>query len=366
MLFNYETVDAQGKRQSGSIDAVSEDVAISSLQRRGLTIAAIESGEAGGGFLNVNLSFLERVSNKDIVILSRQISVLFEAQVSALRIFRLLATETAKPALAKVLTAVADDLQSGSSISKSLARHPKVFSPFYVNMVHAGEEAGKLDEVLLYLADYLDRTYEVTAKARNALIYPAFVITTFIVVMVLMLTLIIPKISGILLESGQDIPIYTRAVIGLSNFLVDYGIIFAAALVAGGFVLWRLSRTEQGKLALADAKLNIPYVGSLYRKLYLSRIADNLSTMLQSGISMIQAIEITATVVDNDVYAKILKESAESVKTGKPVSEALGSYPEMPSILVQMVKVGEETAELGTILKTLAKFYQREVTNAVD
>src|SRR3989344_9398057 len=218
MLFNYETVDAQGKRQSGSIDAVSEDVAISSLQRRGLTIAAIESGEAGGGFLNVNLSFLERVSNKDIVILSRQISVLFEAQVSALRIFRLLATETAKPALAKVLTAVADDLQSGSSISKALARHPKVFSTFYVNMVHAGEEAGKLSETFVYLADYLDRSYSIVSKTENALIYPAFVIAVFFGVMTLMLTMVIPKISAVLLDSGQAIPIYTKIVIGFSNF----------------------------------------------------------------------------------------------------------------------------------------------------
>src|SRR3989344_3651489 len=364
MLFNYRVLDASGVEKAGSIDAVSEDVAIVSLQRRGFTISAIQSVEAKESFLS--FTFFNQITNRDIVILSRQIAVLFEAQVSALRVFRLLAAETEKPPLAKALTAVADDLQSGFSISKALEKHPKAFSPFYINMVHAGEEAGTLGETLLYLADYLDRSYEVTSKARNALIYPAFVVTTFITVMVLMLPLIIPKLSVIVEEVGQEVSFYTKIVIGVSTFFVDYGLFFAGLLVLGGFAAWRYSRTKQGNLALSEFKLTIHYVGSLYRKLYLSRIADNLSTMLTSGITMVQAIEITATVVGNGIYERLLNESAEAVKSGKSVSEALGKYEEIPGIVVQMVKIGEETGELGTILKTLAKFYQREVTNAVD
>ena len=366
MLFNYKALDSAGNEKSGSVDAVSQDIAITSLQRRGLTISAITAADEGDSFFALNISFFDRVTNKDVVILSRQISVLFEAQVSALRIFRLLAAESEKLSMAKVLTAVADDLQGGSAISKALARHPKIFSPFYVNMVHAGEEAGKLDQTLAYLADYLDRSYEVTSKARNALIYPAFVVATFIVVMILMLTLIIPKISAILLESGQAVPIYTKVVIGASNFFIDYGLFFAVGLVIGGVGLWRYALTPTGKTALSDMKLSVPYVGTLYKKLYLSRISDNLSTMLSSGIAMVQALEITANVVGNDVYERLLRESAEVVKGGKSVSDALGNYPEVPGIMVQMIKIGEETGELGNILKTLAKFYQREVTNAVD
>ncbi|HEY4517663.1 MAG TPA: type II secretion system F family protein [Candidatus Paceibacterota bacterium] len=366
MLFNYKALDSAGNEKSGSVDAVSQDIAITSLQRRGLTISAITAADEGDSFFALNISFFDRVTNKDVVILSRQISVLFEAQVSALRIFRLLAAESEKLSMAKVLTAVADDLQGGSAISKALARHPKIFSPFYVNMVHAGEEAGKLDQTLAYLADYLDRSYEVTSKARNALIYPAFVVATFIVVMILMLTLIIPKISAILLESGQAVPIYTKVVIGASNFFIDYGLFFAVGLVIGGVGLWRYALTPTGKTALSDMKLSVPYVGTLYKKLYLSRISDNLSTMLSSGIAMVQALEITANVVGNDVYERLLRESAETVKGGKSVSDALGNYPEVPGIMVQMIKIGEETGELGNILKTLAKFYQREVTNAVD
>src|SRR5262249_15645189 len=160
------------------------------------------------------------------VILSRQIATLFEAQVSALRIFRLLAAEVDNKYLADILTAVADDLQGGRPISKALARHPKAFSPFYVNMVRSGEESGKLSQTFVYLADYLDRTYEVINKAQNALIYPAFVVVTFVVVMSLMLTMVIPSISKILVDSGSDIPIYTKIVIGLSQFLVNYGAFF--------------------------------------------------------------------------------------------------------------------------------------------
>jgi type IV pilus assembly protein PilC len=366
MLFNYKAIDAQGNEKEGSVDAVNEDVAISSLQRRGLVISSLSSSEEDTSFFKKDVAFFERVKNRDIVILSRQIATLFEAQVSALRVFQLLGAESAIPFLKKILTAVADDIQAGSSISKALAGHPKVFSSFYVNMVRAGEESGKLDETFLYLADYLDRTYEVTSKAKNALIYPAFVIFTFISVMILMLTLVIPRISAIFTESGQELPIYTRIVVGISDFFVNYGIFLLIALIIGGFFLWRFSRTRQGELTMAELKISIPYIGSLYKKLYLSRIADNLSTMLSSGISMLRAVEITASVVGNKVYEEILLDSMEFIKGGGSVSEAFSKHPEIPGIMVQMIKVGEETGKLGDILSTLSKFYRREVTNAVD
>jgi len=365
MLFNYKAIDASGNEREGSIDAINVDVAISSLQRRGLVISSIEPAEEKP-FWGRRIALFERVSNKDIVILSRQIATLFEAQVSALRVFRLLAAESINVPLQKALFAVADDIQGGSSISKALSKHEAIFSPFYVNMVRAGEEAGKLDDTFLYLADYLDRTYELMSKTRNALIYPAFVISTFVVVMVLMLTLVIPRISSILIESGQDIPIYTKIVVGMSNFFVTYNVFLLILLIVGGFFLWRFSRTEQGQLSLSRFKISTPYIGDLYRKLYLSRIADNLSTMLSSGISMVRALEITASVVDNVVYERMLLESAQAIKAGKSVSETFEGYREIPSIMVAMVKIGEETGELGNILKTLAKFYNREVSNAVD
>jgi type IV pilus assembly protein PilC len=366
MIFNYTAIDKDGAEIQGSIDAVNVDIAINSLQRKGLVISSIKSNDEAKGFSRSFVLF-ERVSNKEVVILSRQMATLFGAQVSALRIFRLLGGESKNTMLRKSLLAISDDLQAGSSISKALAKHPKVFSAFYVNMVKAGEESGKLDETFAYLADYLDRSYAVTSKAKNALIYPAFVIFTFISVMVLMLTMVIPRISGILKEAGQDIPLYTKIVIGISDALVHYGVYILFALVIGGFFLGRYMLTDSGKEASASLKVNIPYIGDLFRKLYLSRIADNMNTMLQSGISMIKVIELTAAVVDNRIYENILNEALELVKTGTPLSEAFSRHPEyVPGIMVQMIKIGEETGELGSILSTLAKFYQREVMTSVD
>jgi len=365
MLFKYHAIDQDGHERDGTIEAPSQEVAVSSLQRRALIISMIESTEKKALF-NLDLPFFGGISNKDIVILSRQIATLFEAQVSALRVFRLLASEVDNKQLSIVLSSVGDDLQGGSPISKAISRHPRVFSTFYVNMVRAGEESGKLSETFMYLADYLDRSYDIVSKAENALIYPIFVIVVFFGVMALMLTLVIPKISAVLLDSGQSIPIYTRIVIGFSNFLVNYGIFLLGALVIGGFYVWQLGKTERGKLVLDGMKLSIPYVGDLYKKLYLARIADNFSTMLLSGVSVIEAIEITGSVVGNAAYEAVLVEVGKDVKGGSSISDALSKHSEIPGIMVAMTKVGEETGELGKILTTLAKFYNREVTNAVD
>ena len=341
------------------------DIAIAALQRRGLVISGIDPAEKPTMF-SARLSFFDRVTNADVVMLSRQITTLFEAQVSALRAFRLLAAEARTPALGEKLTAIGNDLQSGSTISAALARHPDVFSAFYVNMVRAGEETGKLDETFSFLADYLDRNFELTQKARNALVYPAFIMMTFVVVMVLMMTLVIPQLAGMLEEVGQSLPLYTRVVIGLSEFMTRYIFLMLALLVAGGIFLYRFSRTAHGREMLSRARLETPAIGGIYRKIYLSRIADNLSTMLRSGIQVLRGLEITGLVVGDAVYEKVLSDSAADVKGGMPLSEALRKHPEIPGIVVAMVKIGEETGNMSSILETMARFYRREVNNAVD
>ncbi len=364
-LYKYKVIDKDGTPKGGSIEAISVDVAISALQRRGFIISEINE-EGKGSFLGANISFLERVSNKDVVILSRQLATLFEAQVSALRVFRLLASETTNPKLARKLNDIAESLQGGMSISDSMEKHKDVFNSFYVSMVKAGEETGRLDETFLFLADYLDRTYEVNQKAKNALIYPGFIIFTFITVMILMLTMVIPKISQILVESGQDVPIYTKIVIAISDFFVGYGFFLLGVVVVGGFFLIKFARTGAGSDTFDEMKIAIPYLGDLYKKLYLSRLSDNLDTMLSSGIPMIKALELTRSVIDNKVFLRAIDKTIEDVRGGLPLSFAMDKHEEFPGILIQMIKVGEETGNLGSILGTLAKFYRREVTNAVD
>src|SRR3990167_1741265 len=243
-IFTYTALDAEGNERQGTIDAVNMDIAIAALQRRGLVISGIDPAESKT-LLSKRFSFFDRVNNADVVMLSRQITTLFEAQVSALRAFRLLAAEARTPALGEKLTAIGNDLQSGSTISAALARHPDVFSAFYVNMVRAGEETGKLDETFSFLADYLDRNFELTQKARNALVYPAFIMMTFVVVMVLMMTLVIPQLAGMLEEVGQSLPLYTRVVIGLSEFMTRYIFLMLALLVAGGIFLYLFSPTDR-------------------------------------------------------------------------------------------------------------------------
>ncbi|MBP6884633.1 MAG: type II secretion system F family protein, partial [Candidatus Pacebacteria bacterium] len=340
MTFHYKAVTNTGEKKEGDIDAANKDLAIAALQRRGFIVVSIKGAEEKS-FLQ--RSFFESVPEKDIVIASRQISTLFEAQVSALKAFTLLANNAENPLLKRKLLEVTDDIQAGMSISNALGKHQDVFSDFYVNMVKSGEESGKLSQVFAYLADYLDRQYELNAKTKNALIYPGFVVGIFFAVMTLMFTMVIPKLGAIIMSSGTEIPIYTKIILAISAFFVDYGIFVLILIVIGVAYVWRLTKTETGKNYIDNLRLSVPVFGPLYTKLYLSRIADNMDTMLASGISIVRALEITSKVVGSKVYRTILEDCTEQVKAGKSFSDALAKHPHVPQIMVQMMKVGEET-----------------------
>jgi len=366
MLYKYEATTLEGQSKKGSIDAANVEIAINSLQRRNLIIASIKPAGEDVPFWKKNIGSFERVKMRDVVILSRQLSTLFEAKVPVLESFRLLAAESESVILRKKISVVVEDIQGGMPMSSAMGKHPEVFSKFYVNMIRSGEESGKLDEVFLYLADYLERSYQLTTKAKNALYYPAFVIFVFFAVMILMLVFVIPRLGVILTEVGQEIPFYTKVVLGMSNFLLDYGFLFLIAVAGGIVFLWHYLRTTVGRAAIARLQISLPYVGGLYRKLYLSRITDNLETLLSSGISMVRSLEISADVVGNKTYEKILKESVESVKAGNSISDVFARYKDIPPLVSRMIKIGEETGKLDFILKTLAKFYRREMNNSVE
>lgn len=303
---------------------------------------------------------------KDVVILSQQLSTLIGANVPILTTFRLLASETESKSLQAKLTQIVDDIQGGVSVSTAMAKHPEVFSTFYVSLVKASEESGKMPETFKFLAEYLERSYQLVQKAKNALVYPIFVIVVFTMVMVLMLVMVIPQLTGILLESGQEIPLFTRMIIGTSDFFVNYGVILLFLVIVLGIVLWRYSKTAGGKYSIDRFKLSIPYVGTLYKKMYLSRISDNMNMMLESGIPVIRSMEVTADVVGNEVYKKILLEAADTVKSGSALSDVFAYYSEFPSIVAQMTRIGEETGKMDYVLKTLSRFYSREVESTID
>ena len=365
MLFNYEAFTNSGEKKTGAVEANSKDLAIAAVQRRGLIVSTItESGKKA--FFKKDLFEKKKIPMKDIVTMSRQMSTLFESQIPALKAFLLLSENTPNKKLAGILAEVADDIKGGTYISAALSKHKEAFSEFYVNMIKSGEESGKLTQTFSYLADYLDRQYQLTSKTKNALIYPSFVIGVFVIVMVLMFTFIVPKLSDIIAESGTEVPFFTKIIMGASQIFVNYGLYMLALVVVLVVLLLRYARTEKGKMYFDRLKISFPIIKNIYQKLYLSRIADNMDTMLSSSIPIVRAIELTSSVVGNIIYRDILKEITESVKTGNSLSASFGMHEEIPSIMSGMIKVGEETGSLGNILKTLGSFYGREVNEAVD
>ncbi len=365
MLYKYKATTPQGEPKTGTIEAASRDIAISAIQSRNFIITSIEEAKKSG-FLGRQVTFFNRIKPRDIVILSRQLSTLFEAKVPVLTSLRLLASETENHILREKLARLLEDIQGGISVSEAMSKQPEVFSKFFTSIVRSGEESGKLDEAFSYLAAYLERNHELTSKAKSALAYPIFVIVAFIAVLILMMTVVIPKLSVILKETGQELPFYTKIILGTSDFIRDFGFFILVALLAGIGGLWYYIRTPRGRTALSRFQISVPYIGSLYKKLYLSRIMDNFETLLSAGISAIRTMELTAEVVGNEVYRQILEQSTEAVKGGSSISESFSRYEDIPGLMVQMIKVGEETGKLSFVLKTLTRFYKREVDTAIE
>jgi len=366
MEFSYQARTTEGKPREGIIDAPSLESATQALHRQNLIIVRLEERKRARGLLDLISAPIERVSPRDVVVLSRQLATLFEADVPVVQSMRTIIGEAKKGVLKQSMAEVLDDVQGGASMSQAMAKHPKVFSLFYVSMVRAGEESGKLSEVFSYLADYLERSYALMSKARNALVYPAFILLAFAAVVVVIMTVVIPKISEILEETGQELPIYTKVVIGVSSFLQNFWPILFVLLALFAAFAWRYLQTPGGRLAWSRMLISIPLIGILYKKIYLARIADNLETLLSSGVPVIRSLQITADVVGNEIYRNILLGSIESIKGGATIADAFGRYPEIPSLVTQMVRIGEDTGKLNVILKSIARFYQRDVDNLVD
>ena len=368
MLYQYTATTLEGELKNGSIEASSVDVAIGALQARGLVITDIKSAKQDGSMWGIlsSFKFFNKVKHKDVVVLSRQLATLFEAKIAVMDSLRLLAGQVANARLKESLTEIIENIKGGSSLSSAMSKHSDIFSAFYINMIKSGEESGKLEEIFGSLADHLERSYELSSKTKNALIYPAFVVVTFFVVMILMLTFVIPKLTSILTEVNQKIPVYTRILINISDFFRNFGVFLLGGAVAGGVFLWRYAKTEKGNMAVSRFQTSFPFVGALYSKFYLSRMTDNMETLLSSGVPAVRTLEITAEVVGNKIYKNILLTAANEVKGGSSISEALSKYPEIPLVVVQMIKTGEETGKLNFMLKTLGRFYKKEVDNAVD
>ena len=362
-IFEYRARTKEGEARSGVIETTSRESALDTLHKNNLIVVSIAEKappsvfefKLGGG-----------VKQKDIVLFSRQLSTLFEAQIPIVHALRTLASETTKPKFRKAITEIMNDVTGGMALSQAMGKHINIFSAFYVNLIRAGEESGKLQEVFAYLADYLERSYYLTVKARNAMIYPAFVMGTFIAVFTLMLVVVIPKLTSIFKETGQAVPFYTQVVIGVSDVLRNYGFFILAGIILGVIGLWRWGQTKDGKYFFHNFQISVPFFGGLYTKLYITRLTDNLRTLIISGIPLIRALSITGDVVGNVVYQEAIQKAIESVKAGGTISGAFEKSPKIPFMVTQMIKVGETSGRLDFILQNITKFYQREVDSLLE
>lgn len=365
MIFKYIAKNREGKELTGTVEAPNMELAVSAAQKKDLIIISILPQDSVS-FLQKSISSFERIKFQEIVIISRQLSTLFQAKVSVIDSLKIIIEETDNIALKKHLSGVIEDIEGGISMSQAFLAHPEVFSKFYVSMVKVGEESGKLDEIFLFLADYLERSYELSSKIKNAFIYPAFVLVAFIAVMVVILVFVVPKLTSIIEESGQAMPIFTKIIIGISSILRKFGFLI---LILTGFLIfmfYRYIKTGEGKNVISKVQISAPMFGKLFREFYLARVADNLDTLLSGGVTVVRSIELTADIVGNDVYKSILLESLEAIKSGGSISGTFSRYKEMPKFVTQMIRIGEETGKLNFVLQTISKFYRKEVNLTVD
>jgi len=361
----YQARTTQGEIQTGVIEAGSHDAAVAVLQRHGLFITNLAETQSRSLFKK-DFKLFERISRKELVNFSRQISVLFEARVPLVESVRTLGEQTKNLTFRKTLMAIATDVDSGKPFSEALSRFPKVFSPFYVNIIKSGEASGRLEEAFNYLADYLDREYALISKVRGAFIYPIFVFVVFVVVTAIMVVFIVPKLQDVLNESGQQFPLPTRVLIGLSGFARSYGIFLLLGLAIAGIMFFYYIKTKEGKVWWDAVSLRMPIFGNLLKNIYVARFSDNLGTLISSGLPIIQAIGITKNIVGNEMFARMLAEAEEAVKRGEMINTVVHGQWFVPGMVAEMIAVGEKTGKLDVILGHVARFFRREVDVAVE
>ena len=365
MKFRYIIRTKEGVSQKGMIEAPSKSVALKTLQDNGLIVIRLESINNLSIF-SKQIEIFQRIKGKDVFVFFRQLSILVGADVSLVQSLKILSNQFESQIFKETLTKMANRIDSGSSFSQTLAENPKVFSSFAVNLVKTGEVSGRLRESLDYLADHLEREYYLMSKVRGAMIYPAFIFFAFISTAVLIMVMVIPNLTSVLLESGQELPISTRIVIWTSDFVINYGWLVFLLLVAFAFFIWKQRENPRGRAKIDAFKINIPIFGKILQKTYLARLADNLGVLIKGGVSIVESLNISGQVVGNVVFQKIIFQARDDVRIGKTISSTFENYEEIPPLFNQMVKTGEKTGKLEVILAKLSVFYGKEVENVVE
>jgi len=363
-FFRYKAVDEKNQVRQGMIQAASQDLAAEILVDQSFTILSL--AEEREGLLNRSLSFLNKVHIKDLVVFSRQLSVIVSATIPLVQGLRILIEQTPNPALKAVVSEVADDVEGGAKLSAALGRHPEVFSNFFIYIVKSGETSGKLDDVLNFLADQLEKDYDLSSKIRGMMVYPILVFCGLGIVGALMMIFVVPQLVSVLSESGVALPLSTRILISSSNFLVNFWwivlIIFTAMIGAARFFV----ETDRGRYYWDWLKLRAPVFGQLIQKIIMVRFTRSLYTLLSGGVPLTKSLNITADVAGNVIYRDLILETVREVEDGNPIATVFLQSKEIPVMVSHMLNLGEKTGRIDDILEKLGNFYSREVNNTVN
>ena len=353
--YRYKARDKSGNMVTGEVEASSINSAAKLVRERGYIVVSIGSGNI---FNALNQKLKSRVSQTDVTAFTRQLSTMINAGLpvdESLSILRL----QAKPAMKAVAAQVLADVEGGESLSKSMGKHSSVFSPTYIALIKAGETGGVLDKVLVRLADNLEKGQEFRAKVKGAMIYPAIIVVGMIVVSIIMVVFIIPRLTDLYDQFDADLPLSTRIVTFISDAFINfwYLILALVGILFWGFTIYR--KTEPGKLRIAKIMFKIPIIGDLQREVILTELTRTLALMVGSGVSIIEGIQVTSSVVGNPIIANSLRDTKKLIEKGFPISYAFAQHPDaFPYILSQMISVGEETGKMEEVLEKVSHVFE--------
>ncbi|HOA41561.1 MAG TPA: type II secretion system F family protein [Halanaerobiales bacterium] len=364
-IYEYEAISRGGERVAGRIEADRSNIAAKQLKESGYYVTSIKEVQEKKDLGSV-LKASGRVKTKDLTIFSHQFAAMFDAGISLVDALNILYEEAEHPKLKEVIREIQEDIETGSSLSDAMSRHPKVFPELYCQLVRAGETGGVLNTVLNQLAAHYDKQEEINGKVKSALYYPITILVIAVFVVIFLVVKIVPTFVGMFNSFGAALPLPTRILLGASDFLQTYW--WALLLGIGGLlaIFYSYRQTSSGELQLDKLILKIPVIGNMMQKVILSRFSSTLAILLGSGVDLISSLNIVEDVVGNKVYANALVEARGQVREGVSFSRPLANMPIFPSILVQMVKIGEESGNLEMMLNKVSNFYDREVGNAVE
>ena len=360
MKFIFKAKTKNGEIKEGVIDAVSSDAAIAILQRNDLFPVSLTSESSDNSLSKAVLKYYDRVTDKEQVVFFRQLAILIEARVPIVSSLSAISEQTQNKYLVKVLKEVVADVENGLPLSDSLAKHKDVFSALTINIIKAGETSGNLKKSIDYIAENIERNYNLSSRVRSAMIYPCIILVVFFIIGFVTVSFILPKLTQIIKEMNADVPWYTRMVMAVGDFMAVYW--WAVAIVILGFaggVAYYL-KTEQGSREWDQVKIKLPIVGVIFRNVYVTRFAQNLSVLLAGGIPIIRALTITSSVINNVVYEAIFLRAAEEVKVGGNMSNVLSKNSLIPPVVSHMVKIGEDSGQIDRVLVHIASFYDQE------